>query len=140
MKVLIDTCVIIDILQKREPFYRPAMKILLAISNQIITGIITAKSLADIYYITRRSIHDETIVRRHLQTLFTLFEVVDTYASDCQFALSSEMKDYEDAIMVETALRIGADCIVTRNLKDYVQAKIPVLSTEDFLMMLYKQE
>ena len=33
MKVLIDTCVIVDILQKREPFYQVAMEILLAISD-----------------------------------------------------------------------------------------------------------
>ena len=43
MKVLIDTCVIVDILQKREPFYQVAMEILLAISNRKCTGVLTAK-------------------------------------------------------------------------------------------------
>ena len=43
------------------------------------------------------------------------------------------MKDYEDAIMVQTALRVGADCIVTRNLKDYVLADLPIFSPKEFL-------
>ena len=32
MKVLLDTCVVVDVLQKREPFYQNAMDIFLAIS------------------------------------------------------------------------------------------------------------
>lgn len=99
MKVLIDTCVIVDILQKREPFYPAAMKILLAVSNKKCTGILTAKSITDIYYILRRSIHNENEVRRLLHILFSLFNVADTFSTDCELALSSMMKDYEDAIM-----------------------------------------
>ena len=99
---------------------------------------LTAKSLTDIHYIIRRSIHNETTVRKHLSTLFSLFAVADTRAADCERALVSKMSDYEDAIMVETAKRIAADCIVTRNLKDYAQADIPVLSPEDCLAKLAK--
>ena len=57
----------------------------------------------------------------------------DTFSTDCQLALGSPIKDYEDAIMVQTAIRIGADCIVTRNLKDYRLASLPIFSPEEFL-------
>ncbi len=140
MKVLIDTCVIVDILQKREPFYPAAMEILMAVSNQKCTGILTAKSITDVYYILRRSIHNENEVRKLLRILFKLFDVTDTFSTDCELALSSTMKDYEDAIMVETGSRVGADCIVTRNLKDYTQAALPALSPEQFLEELAKAE
>ena len=99
MKALIDTCVIVDILQKRDPFYAAAMEILLAVSNKKCTGILTAKSITDIYYILRRSIHNEQEVRKLVRVLFTLFEVVDTFSIDCELALSSTIKDYEDAII-----------------------------------------
>ena len=59
MKALIDTCVIVDILQKREPFYQAAMEILLSVSNRRCTVFLTAKSITDIYYILLRSIHNE---------------------------------------------------------------------------------
>lgn len=140
MKALIDTCVIVDILQKRDPFYPAAMEILLSVSNQKCTGMLTAKSVTDIYYILRRSIHNENEVRKLLRILFKLFDVMDTFSTDCELALSSTMKDYEDAIMVETGSRVGADCIVTRNLKDYKQSVLPVLSPEQFLEEIAKSE
>ena len=136
MKALIDTCVIVDILQKRDPFYAAAMEILLAVSNKECTGILTAKSITDIYYILRRSIHNRKLVR----VLFTLFEVVDTFSIDCELALSSTIKDYEDAIMVETGSRVGAECVVTRNLKDYKLSALPVLSPDQFLEQMRKAE
>ena len=140
MKALIDTCVIVDILQKRDPFYPAAMEILLAVSNKKCTGILTAKSITDIYYILRRSIHNEKEVRKLVRVLFTLFEVVDTFSIDCELALSSTIKDCEDAIMVETGSRVGAECIVTRNLKDYKLSTLPVLSPDQFLEEMIKAE
>lgn len=140
MKALIDTCVVVDILQKREPFNQAAMEILFSVSNRKCIGILTAKSITDIYYILRRSIHNEEEVRKLVRILFTLFEVKDTFSTDCEFALNSPMKDYEDAIMVQTACRIGADCIVTRNLKDYKLSSLPVFSPEQFLSELAKEE
>ena len=136
MKTLIDTCVIVDVLQKREPFYKSAMDIVLAVSNRRCLGILTAKSVSDIYYILRRSIHNEEEVRKLLRILFILFDVEDTFSTDCQLVLDSSMNDYEDAIMVQTAVRVGADCIVTRNLKDYKPAAIPVFSPDEFLEKL----
>lgn len=136
MKVLLDTCVVVDVLQKREPFYQNAIDIFLSISNRELEGVLTAKSLTDIYYIIRRSLHNEMETRKYLNTLFVLFDVKDTFSIDCQLALQSKMKDYEDAIMVETALRIGVDCIVTRNIKDYELSTIPVLSPEQLLARL----
>ena len=139
MKALIDTCVIVDVLQKREPFYKAAMDIVLAISNRRCLGVLTAKSVTDVYYILRRSIHNEEEVRKLLRILFTLFDVEDTFSTDCQLALGSPMKDYEDAIMVQTAVRVGADCTVTRNLKDYRLSALPVFSPEDFLEKLAEE-
>ncbi|MCH5324301.1 MAG: PIN domain-containing protein [Eubacterium sp.] len=133
MKVLIDTCIIVDVLQKREPFYIEAMEIFVSVSNRQFVGVLTAKSVTDIYYILRRSIHNEKDVRKVVQTLFNLFGIEDTFSVDCQIALQSSINDYEDAVMVQTAKRIGADCIVTRNLKDYLKSDVPVLSPSQLL-------
>lgn len=55
-----------------------------------------------------------------MSKLLTLFHLLDTTSLDCRKAISSEISDHEDAIMVETAIRSEMDCIVTRNVKDYV--------------------
>lgn len=136
MRALIDTCIVIDALQAREPFSTDAQNIFLAVANKRYVGFLTAKSATDIYYLTHRHIHCEHETRQILHTLFSLFELLDTTGMDCRQALSSELTDYEDAIMVESALRGGIDCIVTRNLKDYPKSPIQVYSPSGFLAQI----
>ena len=49
MKALIDTCIIIDALQSREPFKNDAESIFLRAANKQFDGFITAKSFVPIY-------------------------------------------------------------------------------------------
>ena len=136
MRVLIDTCIIIDALQNREPFAEDAKALFLAVANRHCSGFITAKSITDIYYLLHRHTHSDKDTRGILNTLLRLFDILDTTGVDCRKALSAEITDYEDAIMIETALRCGMDCIVTRNLKDYSKASIPVYHPADFIKLL----
>lgn len=140
MKALIDTCVIVDALQSRLPFYKDAQKIFLAVANRWFDGYITAKSAADIYYLGHRTTHSDKETRKILEKLFALYDLLDTTAMDCRRALSSQISDYEDAVMVETALRSGCECIVTRNLKDFKNASIAVYSPSDFLEFITPKE
>jgi predicted nucleic acid-binding protein len=71
-----------------------------------------------------------------LSRLYTLFHLLDTTSLDCRNAISSEISDYEDAVMVETAIRSEVDCIVTRNGKDYAKASIAVYEPEAFIALL----
>ena len=65
-----------------------------------------------------------------------MFGLLDTTALDIRKAISAEISDFEDAVMVETAARSGADCIVTRNTKDYSKAPIPVYTPAEFIELL----
>jgi predicted nucleic acid-binding protein len=74
--------------------------------------------------------------RKILSKLFTLFHLLDTTSLDCRKAISSEVSDYEDAIMVETAIRSEMDCIITRNEKDYMNSSVKVYEPSVFLKLL----
>ena len=136
MTAVIDTCVVIDFLQKREPFSQIAYDVFIAVSDKRCRGVLTAKSVLDVYYLIRKNLHDEQLTRVTINKLFALVDVADTFSVDCRIAVSSQTPDYEDAVMIETAKRIGADCIVTRNLKDYSKSSVPVFSPEEFLERL----
>lgn len=136
MRVLIDTCVIIDALQSRIPFAESAQQIFIYSANKQFEGYITAKSVTDIYYLTHRLTHSDAETRKILGKLFTLFHLLDTTSLDCRKAISSEISDYEDAIMVETAIRSEMDCIVTRNVKDYMKSSVKVYEPSVFLKLL----
>ncbi len=136
MRVLIDTCVIIDALQSRAPFAEAAQRIFIHSANRQFEGYITAKSVTDICYLTRRLIHSDAETRKILNKLFMLFHLLDTTSLDCRKAISSEAGDYEDAIMVETSMRSGMDCIVTRNMKDFTKSSMMVYEPAAFLSVL----
>lgn len=40
------------------------------------------------------------------------------------------------SVVLESALRSGVDCIVTRNLKDYKKSPVPVYSPSAFLKQI----
>jgi len=137
MRVLVDTCVVIDVLQHREPFWEDSYEAFLAIANHRAEGFLSAKSLTDIYYLTRRATHDDKETRKILSTLLIPFDLLDTTGMDCRRAISSDITDFEDAVMMESAVRAGMDCIMTRNLKDYEKSVVPVYSPTAFLQMLH---
>ena len=136
MRVLVDTCVIVDALQDRKPFSENARIIFYAVANKQIDGYISAKAITDIYYLTHRSTHSDESTRHILKTLLGLFDILDTTAIDCRKALSSEITDYEDAVMCETAEICEVDCIVTRNEKDYRKSKVKVMSPGELVKVL----
>lgn len=128
---LFDTCIVLDVLQKREPFFDDAHKLFLAVANRRIKGCLTAKSIFDIYYLFHRQCHSVDETRKSISALLNLFEILDTSAIDCRKALLSGIPDYEDAVITETAIRERVDCIVTRNLRDYRNSSVTILSSED---------
>ena len=136
MRALIDTCIIIDYLQERQPFFDLSRRVLEAAALGVCDGYITANSLTDIHYLMHHHTHDEQKCRQLLESLYEVTDVLDTSAGDCRRAISSPVSDYEDAIMAETARSNGLDCIVTRNLKDFAKSPVPAYSPEEFLAKL----
>ena len=140
MTILIDTNVIIDALQSRAPWSIDAQNIFRRIASNEFSGCITAKSVADIHYIMHHHLHDESKTRAALGKLFGLFDILDTTNMDCRRALVSSTTDYEDAVMIESAVRCKVDCIITRNQNDYSHSPIKVFTPSEFLTRFVKTD
>ena len=137
MRVLIDTNVILDVLQSREPWYKEGQTIFLAAANHVITGCITAKQAADIHFFSRKQFagqeNTDEKARKILAGIFSLFEVLDSLAEDSLNAIGITNGDYEDAMMIETAARSGMECIITRNTTHFTAGKVPVYTPDVFI-------
>ena len=136
MRALIDTCVVVDTLQSKEPFADAAQNVFLLCANRRFEGFLTTKSTTDIYYLTHRLTHNDKQTRAILSRLCSLFQILDTSALDIRNALASDTSDFEDAVMIETAVRDRMDCIVTRNTKDYSKAQLTVYTPTEFVELL----
>lgn len=134
MKVLIDTNVIIDALQSREEFLEDARRVILGVGDY--DGYITASSITDIFYLQSKYYRDKKEAKEKLEELLEIFGVLDVTEEDCRGALRGRMVDFEDAVLVEVAMRNGVDIIVTRNKKDFKGASVEVLTPREFLEVI----
>ena len=134
MKVLIDTNVVIDALQRRDSYAGPAE--LIMVQAYKYNGYIVATSATDIYYLQRKYYHDKLKAKTSLEKVLKLYEVVDVTEFDCRNALRSNIPDYEDAVLVESAVRKDMDIIITRNTKDFQNSPVPAYTPAEFLAFL----
>ena len=133
MKVLIDTNVILDIFLKREPFFSDSYAAIRKAAEADVDCYLSSSAITDIFYLLRKSYQSAGQAKLVLNNLSQLVSFSDVLSSDIMHALSSEMADFEDAVVNAVAFRIGAAYIITRNTKDYAKSDIPALTPTDFL-------
>ncbi len=132
IKILFDTNIILDIALKRQPYFTETYKLFELIDKEKIIGSITASTITDIYYISKRE-------KGHLESINfikNLIEVVDVIGIDKEIiisALGSEMNDFEDAIQSFAAEANDLEIIITRNKKDFVNSELQILTPKEFL-------
>ena len=140
MNVLLDTNVIIDLLQKREPWWKDAAIIFRAAALKQVSACITTKQLADIHFFTRRQLKGqadaESKTRRITGALLSLLILLDVTASDCQSAFAIDNGDYEDAMLIASATRASMDYIITRNPLHFKTSPVLIVSPSDFVNLL----
>jgi len=133
MKVMIDTNVILDVYQNREPFAQTSAKILKLSETKKVTGLVTASTVTDIYYILGRHIKDSQQLRTLVQKLLTTVTLLDVMAKDVTEAFALPMDDFEDALFAQCGKRVKADYIVTRNPDDFVNSPVPAMEPDDLI-------
>lgn len=125
-RVLIDTNICIDAIQKRKPFDVQAQIIFDYSEKGIIEGFVAAHSFDTIFYILSQTASQQNVyqaingLRRTVDIAKVSREVIDQ-------ALKIKWPDFEDAIHYHAALAAGCDAVVTRNPGDFKSDDLPVL-------------
>ena len=132
MKILIDTNVILDVLCDRTDFVESSSKIWKLCEVEKIDGYISALSIPNIVYILRKELTPEK-TQQIIEQLFMIFHIADLKSSDIRTAANMKTSDYEDAIQMVCAQRMKVDFIVTRNIKDFIESKVPAMKPDELL-------
>ena len=132
-RIFLDTDVALDHLADRQPFAEYAHRLLALAENDELTVCVSSLSFSNLYYILRKlKGHADALAL--LGQLKLLVQVSAVSESEIQSALSSQFKDFEDAIQHFSAKSEGGvSAIVTRNKADYSASEIAVLSPEEYL-------
>ena len=133
-KLFLDTNIVIDLLDKREPFWHDAMTLFSLAYNKQVQLIVSPITFAIVSYLLRK--HEEETLRSLLSTFRQLAHVSTTDELVVDDSLASEFKDFEDAMQYYTALRAKATAIITRNGDDFKSSQIPVMTASEFLASL----
>ncbi|MBD2319294.1 type II toxin-antitoxin system VapC family toxin [Phormidium tenue] len=131
MRVLIDTNVVLDFLQEREPFVKDAARLFARIDAGEIEGFIAATTITNIYYIVRRAAGMEAAQNAIAQVLADL-NICPVDRDVLEQAIKLNFRDFEDAVQYACGVVHSVDVIVTRDVSGFISGEIPVVLPKDF--------
>ncbi|MBI2437267.1 MAG: PIN domain-containing protein [Lentisphaerae bacterium] len=139
MKVFLDTSVLLDILAKREPFYAASAEVWSLAESGTVQGFISAISFNNIYYVVRKTAGKRN-ADKALRILRDIFVPVAPDTLILNQAIDSTMNDFEDAIQFHSAIRAGADCLITRDPGHFRKVETTMaISTPDEFLAAWRQ-
>ena len=132
MRVLLDTDVVLDFLLAREPFAISARSLFELNAQKKMEACISTITPVNIFYVAHKLLSREARLKI-LRELFSQVEVCSVSQEDLIGALDLGFLDYEDAAQHACAEAAGVEAIITRNVRDYVNASLQVYSPPTFL-------
>jgi predicted nucleic acid-binding protein len=134
-KVLIDLNLVLDVLQKREPFYAASAGVLACAETGLVEGLVAAHTLTTLFYLVAKDQSAER-ARVALTELLQFLSVAPVDQAAIEQALNLPYPDFEDAVQMMAAVQAGAQYLVTRNVQDYRAGPLPVLQPAELLALL----
>ncbi|MEM8764178.1 MAG: PIN domain-containing protein [Bacteroidota bacterium] len=139
-KLFVDSDVVIDFFTDREPHVNPASELFELNEQGSVKLYLSAVSINNIYYIVRRFLGNKKTIEV-IELLIDMTEIVGTTKKEIVQALKNKFSDYEDSVQYSSALTIkNLNAILTRNIKDYRNSSIAVMTPLNFLKMKEKNE
>jgi len=132
VRVLVDTNVVLDVLLDRRPFAEAATQVFALIEESSIEGFLCATTVTTVDYLLGQALPPKE-ARAALQRLLDLFEIATVNRPVLEQALRSDISDFEDAVIEQSARLVAADAIATRNLTDFEKSSVTAFDPPELL-------
>ena len=130
--IFVDTNIIIDLLAKRDLFYKDAQALFTLSDKKEIQLCISSLSFANAYYSIVKH-HKDIDAKKYLAKFKVLVKVLPLEDKAIELALASDFNDFEDGLQYFIAMDNESDIIITRNKKDFKNSKIPVMTAGEYI-------
>lgn len=134
-KAFIVSDVLLDVLANQKSFVQYSSLILELGLKKKLDLYTSAICFANIYYVLVKQL-GKTSAKQKMAKLKTFISISPTTDQAITQALASSFPDLEDGIQHYTAADNNLDFIITRNIKDFKSAIIPVFTPEEYLASL----
>jgi predicted nucleic acid-binding protein len=133
--VLFDLNVILDVLQRREPFYTASARALACAEAGSVEGWVAAHSITTLFYLLARY---QSAEQAHvlIGELLRFLSVAAVDQAVIGQALALPYSDLQDAVQMAAAAQTGAQYLVTRNIRDYEAGPLPALQPAELLALV----
>lgn len=135
MRILVDTNICLDILQKRTNLFESSKSALLLASEKNFKLYITTATVMDIMYITRKFFESSSQQKKIIQQFISSFKLLKISKQNICKAFTGPTKDFEDAVQINCAKSNLLNLILTRNITDFIKSPVKALTPENFLEM-----
>jgi predicted nucleic acid-binding protein len=130
-RIFVDTNIIVDLIADRKPFSKFAIDLFNRAEKKKIKLFTSSHSISTTHYLLKKYI-DEKNLRSILFDLTDYITIIPIDNEMIQKGLRSKHKDFEDALQINCAYSVEKiDCIVTRNIKDFKDSEIKVLTPDE---------
>ena len=130
--IFVDTNIIIDLLAKRDLFYKDAQALFTLSDKKEIQLCISSLSFANAYYSIVKH-HKDIDAKKYLAKFKVLVKVLPLEDKAIELALASNFNDFEVGLQYFIAMDNESDIIITRNKKDFKNAKIPIMTAGEYI-------
>lgn len=135
MRLLLDTNVLIDYFGRREPHFCDCTRLLTAAWFGDVELWASAKSFTDIFYLLARACGRAELQQSFIRSLSVL-KICSIDGRDIEAAAGESWQDFEDCLISRAAEKIGADFILTRDVRGFERSRVRALSPGAFFEWL----
>ena len=136
-RIFIDTNIMLDLLGERMPFYDPIAKISTLAEKGRLTMVVSPISFATVNYFLTKFENTE-IAKEKLRKFKIISQVCSLDEQTIEKGLNASIKDFEDALQYISATESNCEIIITRNGKDFKKSLLPIMTADEFLKSLKK--
>ena len=132
-KLFVDTNIVIDLLSRREPFFEEAAELFSLADKKQVELSVSSLTIANTSYALLRQM-DSNKAKSVLRKLRLILKILPLDDKIIGLALNDEnFLDFEDSLQYFTAIEDEQELIITRNLKDFKNSKLPTMTAKQFI-------
>ena len=131
-RLFVDSDVILDLVLQRDDLFEFAQNLFGQYQQGKCALYTSSIVLANMHFIIRK-LHEVKFANSSILFVNKHFKIIDANNEDIENSIQSKFSDFEDGVQYFSALRSKKiDALITRNVKDYKHALVPVFTPKQW--------
>jgi predicted nucleic acid-binding protein len=133
-RLFVDSDIILDLVLQRDDHFEFAQNLFGQYQQGKCALYTSSIVLANMHFIIRK-LHDVKFANSSILFINKHFKIIVANNEDIENSIQSKFSDFEDGVQYFSALRSRKiDALVTRNVKDYKHALLPVFTPKQWCL------